>query len=358
LLAGGVAHDFNNVLAAIVANLEIARRRVVPGEDADSALAAIGTALARAQSLVRQILTFSSHRQVERQRVRLQDVVAECAALLRASLAPSVVLEVDADPACRDVLADATQMHQVIMNLISNAAHAVGERGRIRVTLVDAQDEGAFAKLTIEDTGIGMDARTQAQIFDPFFTTRGEQEGTGLGLSVVHGIVASHGGTITVKSAPGEGAVFEVRVPLADASARAFERRPPEASPRPALERVLFVDDELRLAQLAQRMLGEVGYRVTTCANGAAALDALRASTASFDVIVTDHTMPGMSGLELAARISAIHPGMPIVLIGGCVEEISPTALRAAGVTAAVAKPFAISELANRMRDAIASRGK
>jgi signal transduction histidine kinase/CheY-like chemotaxis protein len=350
LLAGGMAHDFNNVLTVIASNLELARRRD-PAEAAN-ALTAVDHAVAHAQALVQQILTFSRRRESPRSVVRLQDVVAESVSLVRASLPAGVSLDVDDAAVCREVLADGTQVRQVVMNLLSNAAHAVGERGKIRVTLGEAtKGTRVFAKLRVEDTGVGMDARTRAQIFDPFFTTKREKEGTGLGLSVVHGIVASHGGTIAVESAPGEGAIFDVLLPVNETSKTEspFAPAASRAENETPSARVLFVDDEPRLADIARRMLAPLGYCVTTSSSGTEALEAFRATPARFDVVVTDHSMPGMSGIDLATQIATLKPGFPVILISGYADGLPQEVLRTAGVSALVAKPFTMSALAEQI---------
>jgi signal transduction histidine kinase/ActR/RegA family two-component response regulator len=360
LLAGGIAHDFNNLLSAFAANLDLARLDVKRGRPPQGAFAAMDDAIARARELTRRVLVFSRpEAELRREPLSLPAIVDECARLVRATLPPGVRIESRVDPRTPRVAADSTQMHQVVMNLVQNAVQASEPAGGDVTIVVEPVDlpAGPHVRLSVRDTGAGMDARTRARIFDPFFTTK--PRGTGLGLSVVHRIVAAHGGSIQVRSEPGQGAELEVVLPALEPPVVA----PPPPSVAPPVEarpprdvHVLFVDDEPRIAELTAHVLVHHGFRVTVQTSAALALEAFRAAPDSFDLVVTDHAMPGMSGLELAERITALRPGLPILLASGQTEPPALDAMKRAGVVGALPKPFPVSALAERIRAALAPR--
>ncbi len=366
-LAGGIAHDFNNILGAILGNLELARQDLGPGHPAQARLAQIRQAGGRARSLVQQILAFSRRQPHDLVVQPLQPVLEETIALLRTTLPVGVSIDLRLSEAPLWVNADATQIQQVVMNLCTNASFAVRQvAGRIEVGLEHLSPperlgadgvqgpSGDCAHLWVRDNGVGMDEATQARIFEPFFTTRTTAEGTGLGLSVVHGIVAEHGGAITVDSVPGEGSVFHVLLPLA---ARA-EDAPPAPSngavpPRGEGQHVLYVDDDDMMLVVVQGLLQNAGYRVSICRDALTAVASLREDPAGFDIVVTDYNMPGGSGIEVARAARAIRPGLPVVISSGYLSEELRAAAASAGVQHLLQKENTVEELCGLLRQVL-----
>lgn len=368
-LAGGIAHDFNNLLLAIGGNCELALGDLPADHPARDSLAEIARASSRAGDLVGRILAFSRPSDGGRVVLDLAPIVTEALRLMRASLPTLIAIETEFAPDLPPVAADAAQIHQIVVNLTTNAAHAIGRRaGAIAVGLDLVRDAaelqqaapplaaGACVRLTVRDDGCGMDERTRARIFDPYFTTKPAGQGTGLGLSVVHGILQAHGAAIAVDSAPGTGTTFRLYFPTAEHAARAA--MPATAAPPApgAGERVLYVDDEEPLVLLVRRALHRLGYRVTGCTDAAAALALFRAAPGDFDAVVTDLTMPGMSGLDLAAAVRAVRADVPIVLTSGYLREEDEDAARAIGVCALIAKPNTIQELGHALHQLLQGR--
>ena len=359
-LAGGIAHDFNNLLAVIVGNLELARQELGPDHPAQESLSEIDKASARASDLVQQILTFSRRRPQERNIIRLQEVVEESVRLLKATLPAGIELVVTCAPGTPNVLADRTQIYQILMNLCTNARHAItGQTGRIEVTLsgVDLSIEdahsglppGRYARLRISDTGMGMDAATMARIFDPFFTTKAPGEGTGLGLAVVDGIVKNHGGTIMVYSKPGRGTVFHLSLPAAGPVVESTPEAPVAPQPGGNL-RILFLDDEEPLVSLAMRFLGGLGYQVRCFTRPAEALAAFRSDPARFDLAITDLNMPAQSGLEVAKELLRMRPDLPVALASGYLTAELRAEAEAVGIREFLHKPHTMRELAEMVQ--------
>jgi len=367
-LAGGVAHDFNNLLAAILGNLALAREDVGPDHIAQESLTEINRAAIRARQLVQQILAFSRRQKQELQRQPLLPLVDEALRLMRSLLPAGVQLTTLLGDAPLPVLADATQVQQVLMNLCTNAWQAMGKQpGEITVALrtvhVDSSqalqlggiEPGAYVCLSVADNGPGMSAETQRRIFEPFFTTKAPGSGTGLGLSVVHGIVKAHHGAIAVNSVPGEGARFDVYLPLAsaasaaDATTAALESAP---APVPAVagRHIVYVDDYEALVFLAGRLLRKHGYRVSTFVSGAEALAWMRGSDDPVDLVVTDQNMPGMSGVELAQAVRALRPGQRVAIVSGHVNEQLVADAGAVGVTEVLGKQDSMDALAEAVR--------
>ena len=369
-LAGGIAHDFNNILNAISGYTELARMELKENPRVREHLGAVLEASGRATDLVRQILTFSRQEKVARRPVQLRSVVAESLKLLRATIPATIEFDTDLATDAPVVLADATQIHQIMMNLGTNAWYAMKDRiGRLQVRLekcvVDAAPiaaqprlgPGVYARITVGDTGSGMDAATLRRIFEPFFTTKPPGEGTGLGMAVVHGIIASHDGVITVRSQPGEGTVFDLYFPaLAGGAPAAAEEG--GAVARGAGERVLVVDDEEVLARLAQMTLTALGYEVEFATGSAAALALVRADPGRFALVLTDQTMPGMTGLVLAGQLREIRPGLPVILTTGFTQSLTTERLEAAGVCQLLLKPTTILSLATAVHAALAGTGR
>jgi PAS domain S-box-containing protein len=366
-LAGGVAHDFNNLLAAILGNLALAREDVGADHVAQESLAEIHRAAIRARQLVQQILAFSRRQAQELQRQPLNPVVDEALRLLRTLLPAGVRLNVQLPEAALPVLADATQVQQVLMNLCTNAWQAMGSvPGDITVTLepvrLDAPQAlasgdlapGEYARLSVADNGPGMDEATQRRIFEPFFTTKAPGSGTGLGLSVVHGIVKAHRGAITVHSVRGEGSRFDVYLPLsaAGAGAGAGSSPPPPAQVDAAGggRHVVYVDDYEALVSLVSRTLRKRGHRVTTFGSAQAALDGLHDLKEPVDLLVTDQNMPDMSGVELAQAVRTLWPGLRVAIVSGHVNDDLLGAAAAAGVSTVLGKQDSMAALAESLR--------
>jgi PAS domain S-box-containing protein len=368
-LAGGIAHDFNNILGAIVGYVELTKMTLVDNTTGEHHLDMVLQAAQRAAALVRQILAFSRQQDQQRVSVQLRQVVAEPIKLLRATIPTIIEFDVSLAADLPIVQADPTQVHQIVMNLCTNAAHAMRDRpGRLSVKLekflMDARQAdvgvrlkpGLYVRMTIGDTGCGMERSVQDRIFEPFFTTKAPGEGTGLGLSVVHGIMQSHEGAIAVQSQPGQGTQFHLYFP-ADGAALLEAQAPdrPEIQ-RGAGERVLFVDDELPLTQLADAVLDTLNYRATSVCNAAEALQLVRANPQAFDVVITDLSMPGMMGTDLAAELLAIRPDLPIILTTGYTAKLTPDIVQAMGIRELLLKPFTLHSLGHVMRRALARR--
>jgi PAS domain S-box-containing protein len=356
-LAGGIAHDFNNILSAILANLSLASGDLGPEHPVQSALSEINQASLRAAALVRQILTFSRQRVPERRIVGLSLVASEAIKLLRATLPVSVSMEMHFERDVPEIFADATQVHQVVMNLGTNAAHAMSERGGVLrfecqralvkeglATSLGQLGPGIYARLSVEDQGVGMDAATLERIFDPFFTTKELGEGTGLGLSVVHGVLRAHEGGVTVQSTPGKGTRFELYFPAAQAAAeRAAAQR--KALPRGRGERLLCVDDEGPIVRATTRLLERIGYEVVAHTEPRKALAELALESSHFDAVVSDCSMPNLWGLDFVQEILRLRPNIPIVMTSGFIDPPLERSLRELGIREFVAKPATIADL-------------
>ena len=368
-LAGGIAHDFNNVLGAIIGYVELTKLSLLARDPAHRYLELVLQASHRAADLVRQILAFSRREDQRRLVLRLQDVIQEPAKLLRATVPAMIEFDVSLPRDLPPVSADATQVHQVVMNLCTNAAHAMrGGAGRLGIRLDkacagDAQlaavaglKPGDYVRLTVSDTGCGMDRETLERIFEPFFTTKGPGEGTGLGLSVVHGIMQSHGGAVTVRSRPGEGTTFQLYFPVVSQTTGASEPAPASSVPPGKGRRVLFVDDESALAELGKAVLEALGYRATACDGAREGLARLRADPAAFDLVITDLSMPGMTGLDLAREIAGIRPELPIILTSGNGTPLPAEIPGSARVRELLPKPFTARSLGLAAHRALAGR--
>lgn len=366
-LAGGIAHDFNNILAAINGYTELLQISLQgAGAPVDAHLHALGKATARAAALVRQILTFSRPGRHERRTLDLARAVEEPLALLRASLPATIAFDVRLEPDLPPVLADATQVHQVLMNLGANAGHAMGERpGRLGVRLdwveVAAEQAGAdgrprpgpHVRLTVSDTGCGMPTKILDRVFEPFFTTKAPGEGTGLGLSVVHGVMQAHEGSVTVRSTAGQGTVFELLFPVHAPRREDRAAGEPGPLPRGRGERVLVVDDEAPVLQVGKLMLDQLGYAVEICQDSGSALRRIRAAPGEIDLLLSDVAMPGMAGPDLVEQARRLRPELPVLLMTGYQAGLAPERLRLLGVGEVVAKPFSVRSLGLAVRRAL-----
>jgi PAS domain S-box-containing protein len=359
-LAGGIAHDFNNILLAIGGNASMAIEDLAKDHPVQQSLQEIAKAGARASSLVRQILAFSRRQAPDRKRITVQPVVEEAIGMLRATLPARVEIRSNCAPDLPAIAADSTQLHQVIMNLCTNAARAMGEQGgilevsakpfKITVDLV-AQlarvHEGNYVRLSVSDNGCGMEPAIVERIFDPFFTTQSPGQGTGLGLSVVHGIMKDHDGSISVYSEPGKGSIFHLYFPADGAATE--KAREVAAPPRGNGEHLLYVDDEEALVVLATRSLGRLGYQITGHTDPVLALQAFRENPECFAAVVTDLSMPTMSGAELAHQVLAIRPDIPVVMTSGYIRPEDELEARRLGVRELILKPDTIEELAKAL---------
>jgi PAS domain S-box-containing protein len=367
-LAGGIAHDFNNILAIIIGFTELA----LPESGEESSIAAdlqeVLQAAQRAKELVQQILAFSRMRPPGKTPVSVSLIVKEAMKMLRASLPSTIEVKIKVDSKSV-VLGDATQIHQVLMNLCTNAGHAMNDKGGVlEVSLIDTAlgpksippysdlKPGAYVKLTVKDTGHGIPADMTERIFDPFFTTKDQGVGTGLGLAVVHGIVRSHGGAIEVQSLPGQGTTFQVMLP-AVGKARPQESFKAVALPR-GQERILVVEDEPALAKVMKLMLERLGYQVNSQTSSVEALETFRHQlhNNAFDLVITDMTMPSLTGADLAREILKLKPGLPIVLCTGFSEKINAQSAKEIGIQAVLMKPVKVKELAGTIRKVLAER--
>jgi len=363
-LAGGIAHDFNNILTAINGNAELALEEAAADDPARVSVQEIRKAGQRAKDLVKQILIFSRRQETRREVIALAPVVDEALRLLRTSLPKTIAITTHAAPGLPKVLADATQVHQIIMNLGTNAGHAMGEHGTLAVDLervVIGEDggpsgelrPGIHLRLTVRDTGTGMSPEVLRRIFEPFFTTKGTA-GTGLGLSVVHGIMRDHEGTITVESELGKGTAFQLFFPAATASGAAPAAGNVERA-RGRGEHILLVDDEESLVYVTSRILTRLGYRCTSFTSPHDALQAFRTSPRGFDAVVTDLSMPGMSGLDLIRAIKALRGDVPIAIASGTPAESERA--KTADADVMIHKPATIDELAEAVSALFGGQG-
>jgi two-component system, cell cycle sensor histidine kinase and response regulator CckA len=364
-LAGGIAHDFNNILAVMMGYTEMSLSRTGDSEYVKNNLLKILTCIRRAGDLVKQILTFSRQTEQEKRPIELAPAIEEAVKLIRASIPANIEIRQNiADLPNRFVLAEPTQIHQVVLNLCANAAHAMRKTGGLLEVSLTEEDTatptcalvlppGPCLKLTVRDTGCGIDPSILDRIFDPFFTTKEVGEGTGMGLSVTHGIVKSHGGAITVTSEPGSGATFEIYLPrlidpvLAQEVAEDVEPVPMGTGT------ILLVDDEWMLVDVGRKLLVKLGYSVEALTDSAEAMNLFRAEPHRFDLVITDLTMPRIMGLELAASILRIRPDIPVILCTGYNQNISGEDVKAAGITGLITKPFTLKTMGNAVRKAL-----
>lgn len=391
-MAGGIAHDFNNILGAILGNVELAKADCGPGSAAMESLLEIEKAGRRARDLVRQILTFSRNEPPRRTAVALADVAHDTERLLRVTLPPGVELHMQLPQDLPRILADATQVEQALLNLCTNAIHAIGAaKGSIHVEAAATQPDqrlserlslaaGDYVALTVRDNGPGMDAITLQRIFEPFFTTKPVGRGTGLGLAVVHGVMRTHEGAVDVHSAPGEGSRFTLYFPVAQpaqiadpqpgqgmqaeapvqslASVTTSTPEPPQVAPAAALAatdappaaparqpHVMYVDDDQALVFLVQRLLRRRGYQVSGFTDPHEATEALRAAPQDYDLLVTDYNMPGFCGVDLVREARLIRPELPVALASGYVTTEIEQAAMAEGARALIHKPNDVEEL-------------
>jgi PAS domain S-box-containing protein len=371
-LAGGVSHDFNNILTAILGYVALCLNTVEEDSKTYGYLQEILKAGDRAAKLVRQILTFSRQEEQQFHSLELQTIIEDSLSLVETTMKKNITLVKEVDPDCGAVMGDTTQLQQVIVNLCTNAVHALSgeESGSLTVKLrqqyVSVDDfagqgvelpPGQYACVTVNDTGCGMSPEVQERIFEPYFTTKKSGEGTGFGLSIVHGIVRKHRGAITVRSEEGKGTVFTMYFPLL-ADAAAVSRTDAVKSPVEQEEghgRILFVDDDQTILSMGQEILESYGYNVITATNGRRAIEAFKEDPAAFDALVTDYSMPEMNGHELIKQAMAVRSEIPAILCSGYMEKVEGEDLSKLGHTAYMAKPLDWRELSREIRKSMES---
>ena len=367
-LAGGIAHDFNNILFPIVGYTELTMDDVPEDSQARQNLEEVLKAANRAKELVQQILTFSRQSSQERKPLKVQYLIKEATKLLRATIPSSIEIECNIDESCGPIKGDPTQIHQIIMNLCTNAYHAVQETGgKLEVSLKEiyisyeqsldrvGMKIGKHIVLTVKDSGHGMEPQVLERIFEPYFTTKKQGKGTGLGLSVIHGIVKSHGGDITVSSRPGKGSTFKIFLPIIDDIEEQIQIIEPVIAIN-GKERILLIDDEEQIIDIEQQILERLGYKVTPKTDSEEALEEFAAQPDRFDLVITDMTMPKMTGDQLARRMMDIKPQIPVILCTGFNEAISEEKALAMGIDKFVMKPIVKDELASTIRTVLDNR--
>ena len=368
-LAGGIAHDFNNILGAILGYAEMAREDCLSGTVNPSDIDKVILAGQRAKELVKQILAFSRQAETEKIPVRLSSIVKESIKLLRSSIPTTIDIQYDIDSETSLVLADPTQIHQVVMNICTNAYHAMeADGGTLSLSLknqvITPQDTGndadvkpgQFVQLSVKDTGSGIAKEIQEKIFDPYFTTKEAGKGTGMGLAIAHGIVKSYEGFITCRSECGTGTVFEINLPALPEQT-VPEKKEGNVIPI-GIERILFIDDEEILAKMGQTMLERLGYTVTVQMSSIEALTTFKAQPENFDLVITDQTMPGMTGVDLARKLLQIRPDLPIILCTGFSSQISKDNVKSFGIKGFAMKPLAMKDIATLIRKVLDEMNK
>jgi signal transduction histidine kinase/CheY-like chemotaxis protein len=362
-LAGGIAHDFNNILSAIIGYSELAMTNE-GAEHCAAELREVLIAANRARDLVKQILAFSRQTEEERQPVRLGLIAKEAVKFLRATIPATIDMKTWIDEKSGTVFANSVELHQIIMNLCTNAVHAIGQNpGFLEIEVQEAEidlaqkmnlidlEVGPYIRVSVKDSGHGMEPDVIKRIFDPYFTTKEKGVGTGLGLAVVHGIVKKYGGAIRVESLPGKGSAFHIYLPKA-LIGTSIEAEQPELM-MGGSERILFVDDEKILADVGKRMLQRLGYDAVSRTSPVEALELFKAKLDGFDLVITDQTMPGMTGDELARALMLIRPGLPVIICTGYSQRIDQKRAAERGIKGFVMKPLLINEMAAAIRQAL-----
>lgn len=360
-LAGGIAHDFNNILTPILGYTEMALEELEEESNLQFDIEQINNAALRAKDLVQQILTFSRQVEVDKKPLQMHHVIREALNLVKASFPSNIEIRLDLDPNCGTVMADATQIHQVIMNLCTNAYHSMMETGgtlRVSLRVIKATNSlikkvpklirGSYICTTISDSGTGMDRQTLTRIFEPFFTKKEVGIGSGLGLSVVHGIISSYEGAIEVESTVGEGTTFRIYLP------QHSRQLPVNKNANQALtkgrEHILFIDDEEEITFMGKRMLESLGYNVTVYTNSLTALEDFSSNPKEYDLIVTDQTMPYMLGTELIEHFREFRPDIKSIIITGFGDSISKQTIQEKKIDAIIIKPLILSNFSNLIR--------
>ncbi len=359
-LAGGIAHEFNNELGIILGNAELAIDDVAAGHPAHSFLREIRKAALRGKDMTRQLMRFSREPGARPDRINIVPIIKEALKLMRASISARIDIQMNVDNDCLTVIGEPTQIHQIVINLCKNAADAMKHGGTLGVHLeavdlvtgvngpVPELASGPYVRLVVTDSGVGIPPEHLHQIFDPFFTTKDADRGTGMGLSIVRGIVKRHGGAIQVESTPGEGSVFSVYLPAVTAAETAVCD-----APGPLIggtERILFLDDEASHTRIQKERLDRLGYHVEPYVHPEVALKAFKADPQRFDLVMTDMAMPKMSGDQFIARIREIRPDIPTIVSTGFSDQMDAEKAAAHGIDAFLLKPLSREELAGAVR--------
>ncbi len=363
-LAGGIAHDFNNILSPIMIHAEMAMDDLEPDDPLLLSMQEIYKAGERARDLVKQILTFARKRSEEKIMVNASPIIKDAINFIRSTIPSTIDIRFNGQAAQDTVLADPTQLNQIVMNLCANAAHAMNKKGGLLEVTLDNEEilddeiegisglkPGTYLKLTVSDTGSGISPDDIDRIFEPYYTTKRPGEGTGLGLATVHGIVKNYGGDIKVESKIGKGTTFHVYLPMTERKTTILKMGDTELPG--GNERILFVDDEESAVRAAQKMLERVGYSVTSSTNSLETLETFRKNPEAFDLIITDMTMPNMTGKELASEIKKVKPEIPIILCTGFSDQIDETKAKKIDIDAFIMKPIIRNEIVNTIRDVL-----
>jgi signal transduction histidine kinase/CheY-like chemotaxis protein len=365
-LAGGIAHDFNNILSIILGNTELGLTDTPDGGPGKTNLQEIKTACLRAKEVVSQLLNFSRKTELTREPQNLSLLIEESVKLLRSSFPSNIRIIEKISRTSNLVLADATQIHQVIINLCTNAAQAMSEKGgKLEIHLKDINLEtkrggkfrrlipGIYQELMIKDTGTGIDPKIYNKIFDPYFTTKEFGKGTGMGLAVVHGIIKNHNGSFFVDSLPGKGTSFSVFFPAVEKYETPARPAPPKKIMPKGSERILFVDDEKPIVEMTSEILQRLGYRVEGRTHPEEAIQEFKANPFSFDLVITDMTMPQTNGIELSKTLKKIRPDLPIIICTGHSSLLDVDMAKKAGISAHATKPVSMTEIATLIRDVL-----
>lgn len=363
-LAGGIAHDFNNILFPIIGYTEMLMEDFSKNDPVRNSLNEIYTSTLRARDLVKQILTFARQEKNDLKLMKIQPIIKEALKLIRSSIPATIVISQNLQPDCGPVKAEPTQIHQIVLNLSTNAYHAMeANGGELKVNLKEIKLgpydlvntdmlPGPYACLTVTDTGLGMNKDIVDRIFEPFFTTKEKGKGTGMGLSVVHGIVKAMNGAIKVYSEPGRGTEFRVYLPVIEniSEKQSFLVEEPITG---GTERILLVDDEEAILTMEKQSLVRLGYHVTSRTGSIEAFEAFHTNPDRFDLVITDMSMPKMPGDKLAVELIKIRPEIPVLLCTGFSEIMTAEKIKSLGIRALLMKPVAIRELAKKIREVL-----
>ncbi|HEX2975082.1 MAG TPA: ATP-binding protein [Bacteroidales bacterium] len=360
-LAGGIAHDFNNILTPILGYTDMALEELPDESNLRFDIEQINNAALRGKDLVQQILTFSREVDSNRKPIRLQPIISEVLNLLKASFPPGVVIRQNLDPLIGTVLADPPHVHQIVMNICTNASHAMVKSGGVLEVKLDAVridqrqaekirnlKKGEYIRLTISDTGYGMDLKTKERIFEPFFTRKEVGSGSGLGLSVVHGIINNYGGSIEVDSTPGKGTAFRIYLPKHNSEASDSSKL--DKKPVKGNEHILFVDDEPEITFMGKKMLETLGYKVSIKSDSLSALEEFTAHPDQYALVVTDQNMPNLAGTELAIKLREIRSDLKIIIITGFADNLSDEVMIRCGISEVILKPMVLDDFSKVIR--------
>ena len=363
-LAGGIAHDFNNMLFPLVGYTELLQDEIPNDGPSQEYIDEIIRATTRARALVKQILTFSRQEDHEVMPIKIEPVISEAVSLLHATIPASIDIQKYLDPDCGTVFADPTQVHQIVINLATNAYHAMEDgSGILRIGLKQVRLEaerhtfidlppGEYAQLSVSDTGTGIDKSIIDRIFEPYFTTKDKSKGTGLGLSVVQGIVKNYKGDIHIYSEPGKGTQIHVYLPIVESRKNRAESQA-AAAVSGGTERILIIDDEVAIAKMEQKILEKLGYAAASYTDSLAALEAFKAAAETFDLVITDMTMPNLTGLQLSQEIRHLRPDIPIIICTGFSDNLNEEKCKALGIQGFVMKPLIRSKFTQLIRNVL-----